>query len=1717
MGEESASGGGTKPPGCSGSRAKKKYYRSPKAQQPKFTGNCEELNGHVFDCVGFNQSGQFITTQEQLSIFVGSTYKHGGIMATAVDKLTDPVIPMPGRPNGYGTDACDPGDKLDYEIDRKEAKKKSSEIGELKQKLYAHVLGQCTEGLKAKIEAHNDWKAILTSRNGVALLKIIKGICFDFQDQKYLPQSILEAKSRLFGIRQQTHETVNDYCDRVHTYLEVVEQIGGTIGYDNGIQKLVCTEKGIDPSSASATEKIMVRECVRDRIIATIFVIGLDKRRLGSYHTHLENGFVVGRDDWPKTPNSALVAATNWKQDSAPTIDGSGVGMSFNTDGQQSGKKLRGRCWICGSKDHHKGHPDCPGKAQPEPENADTNVQAEQESDAVDAQGDEENATGLLTMSDELFEDDLEHFCWLMAGSHDDEEWEHVEDRIADGIDDADQGACFVNSTEDVTLNVVSGPKSLLSWLLLDSQSTHHVFSNASLLDNIRQVDRSLRIHTQAGTVTTNWVGDFRGFGTVWYCKGGIANILSLAMVKNKYRVTYDSNENNAFVIHKDDGTTRTFKQSRKGLYYLDAKGSETGAALVSTVADNKSKYTSYDYSRAVLAREIQKRIGRRSTQTFIKIVEENKLKNCPITKADILAAEDIFGPEVGSLKGKTARKKSPKVNVRLIPIPALIMERYQRVHLAGDIMKVNKMPFMVTISSTIKFGTVELLKNMKASSLLLAIKNVHGLYARRGFRIDVILLDGQFEPLRGHLASLKITLNTVARGEHVPAAERRIRTIKDSTRSTYNSLPFKKFPPMMVVQMVCAANFWCNVFPATAGVSRDINPRELITGLEIDYLKHCMLEYGQYVQVHEEHDNSMVPRTTGAIALRPMGNAQGGYYFYSLLSGRVLKRQHYTPLPMPADVVTRVHAMAKKHSGLEFTDKNGDPYEDIETNHVEEAEEDGGDRIDPPDQEDLYADVPPLLLRDGDVSDSDDEDEHDDPQMMADNHDDQPIPDDDDDDAAPVDEPTTETVVDEPEENVVETAIEEHEAADLDPPEDDGSADEEETNDVPEANEEQRAPIIDPSALSRREQSNLRVSGEIPTVMAGRTRSQNREATTNLADSMTEEMIRNLREQRAAGVMCPDDHHPELADLEAVAMTQLNMKQGIKRWKEDAVEAVRVEMNQLHVRKTVKPLAASSLSQEEKRAALQYLMFLKKKRCGKIKGRGCADGRKQRKSTKKEDASSPTVSIEAVMISCVIDALEGRDVAVADIPGAFMQAGMDEVVHVKLEAEMAEMLARLDPKLYRKHIICEKGKPVLYVELLKALYGTLRAALLFWRLLAGVLLKWGFEINPYDWCVANKMINGKQCTILWHVDDLKISHVDPKVVDKLLKDINGRFGKEAPISISRGKVHEYLGMTLDYATPGKVKIIMTDYVEKMLADLPADMRGEAATPAADHLFTVNENPEKLLEEKAQFFHHYVAKGLFLCKRARPDIQTAIAFLSTRVKSPDTDDYRKLARMMQYLRKTRHLFLTLEADNLNVIKWWADGSFAVHGDMRSHTGGAMSMGRGVVYGTSTRQKLTTRSSTEAELVAVDDIMSQVLWTRYFLEAQGYGIDDNVIYQDNMSTMLLVNNGRGSSSKRTRHINIRYFFVTDRVKKNEVRVEYCPTGDMVADYFTKPLQGSLFKKMRDFILNTDAGPPSIDNAIVDRRSVLDTEDEGQTWAEVVRGSSVQPNERTSSKL
>ena len=176
------------------------------------------------------------------------------------------------------------------------------------------------------------------------------------------------------------------------------------------------------------------------------------------------------------------------------------------------------------------------------------------------------------------------------------------------------------------------------------------------------------------------------------------------------------------------------------------------------------------------------------------------------------------------------------------------------------------------------------------------------------------------------------------------------------------------------------------------------------------------------------------------------------------------------------------------------------------------------------------------------------------------------------------------------------------------------------------------------------------------------------------------------------------------------------------------------------------------------------------------------------------------------------------------------------------------------------------------------------------------------------------------------------------------------------------------------------------------------------------------------------------------------------------MKCPDEDDWGKLKRVMQYIKGTIHMPLILSAESMTLPRWWIDASYAVHNDCRSHTGAMVTFGSGMALSFSRKQKLSTKSSTEAEVVGVDDGLPLVLWMRYILQEQGYDMKPSLIYQDNKSAILLEMNGKASGSKRMKHINVRYFFVKDKIQKGKIVLKHCPTEIMYADVNTKPRQG-----------------------------------------------------------
>jgi hypothetical protein len=256
-----------------------------------------------------------------------------------------------------------------------------------------------------------------------------------------------------------------------------------------------------------------------------------------------------------------------------------------------------------------------------------------------------------------------------------------------------------------------------------------------------------------------------------------------------------------------------------------------------------------------------------------------------------------------------------------------------------------------------------------------------------------------------------------------------------------------------------------------------------------------------------------------------------------------------------------------------------------------------------------------------------------------------------------------------------------------------------------------------------------------------------------------------------------------------------------------------------------------------DKKKVLASLIFLKEKRKGDIKARSCANGSKQREHIAEGKAAAPTVALESIFTTAAIDAKEHWKVVTIYIPGAFLHANNEDYVIMKMVETLAELMMKTNPKLYRKYVVIKKGCSVLYLRLQKALHGMMKRTLLFYRKLFAKLCDMGFEIYPYNPCVVNKIVNGTQMTVRWHVDDLRINHASQDNIMAFVKKIKDIYGENLAEKV--GMVHDYLGMTFDYSFDDKVRINMNQDISKVIKEFPQEILGICATPAADHLYKI--------------------------------------------------------------------------------------------------------------------------------------------------------------------------------------------------------------------------------------------------------------------------------------
>ena len=397
--------------------------------------------------------------------------------------------------------------------------------------------------------------------------------------------------------------------------------------------------------------------------------------------------------------------------------------------------------------------------------------------------------------------------------------------------------------------------------------------------------------------------------------------------------------------------------------------------------------------------------------------------------------------------------------------------------------------------------------------------------------------------------------------------------------------------------------------------------------------------------------------------------------------------------------------------------------------------------------------------------------------------------------------------------------------------------------------------------------------------------------------------------------------------------------------------------------------------------------------------------------------------------------------------------------LYVRVSASIVRILLQMDKETYEPYVLPDG---TMWALVLKAVYGTGDAAKLWYELVKDTLLKHAFVMNPYDRTAFNRIYKGSQLSVLAHIDDFLGSSKLDSALDFLYAILIDAFDS---IKQETGNVLNYLGMVFNFQPTEYVAISAPNFINGTLAI--HNVTEFADYPHGPDMRIIEDLP-RLESSQAESFYSLAYKLLYLAKRYRFDMLPIAQFLTTRVQFSTSQDMIKARNALAYLNATKHLELRLNATKPITALCHIDASHAVNPDRKSQGGACIGLGRGHVHAATTSLKSNTQSAAESEFLTTGDNVTDAIFIRNYLTQQGYDVPPATIYQDNEAAIKLCENGL-ASSKRTRHIDIRYFFIQDRIKIGDIQIQYLSTKDMIADFLTKPLIGQQFYKLRDLLL------------------------------------------------
>jgi hypothetical protein len=567
---------------------------------------------------------------------------------------------------------------------------------------------------------------------------------------------------------------------------------------------------------------------------------------------------------------------------------------------------------------------------------------------------------------------------------------------------------------------------------------------------------------------------------------------------------------------------------------------------------------------------------------------------------------------------------------------------------------------------------------------------------------------------------------------------------------------------------------------------------------------------------------------------------------------------------------------------------------------------------------------------------------------------------------------------------------------------------------------------------------------------------------------------------------------------------------------KEAILQSMLKEMRVLIDKGTIHPVHHTEITIMEMQKRLLTKIFTIMKRDGAFKSRVVtgASGKPQDKADV-PNSWAPTGKFESVLMGLRVALRESRHISTIDFTAAFLNADLPKQVTpskeefrriIEIKPAMIDLILKVRPEWAEfvcpgrgKHGTANLGSMFFVID--KALYGLIEASFAWHTELHNKLIDMGFKQSDSDPCVYHSYENGDRTSIIVYVDDLMVLAKTKERTVEIREQLHAKYTITAKDWNANGEI-DYLNVSIKEIREGEKVIAyelhQTQYANKIIDDL--DLRDtpspfeSTGLPYTTDLFHVSAESPALGKQDTKWFAMAVGKLLYTSTKVRTILALPVSFLSKRMRAPTEEDKTKLLRVLYWLKEHPDGGLTIRdnPDEPLLIKVWADASDNSHHDGKGHTGIFISIGDitgSPIYYASKVQSLVSRSSTEAELIAVYQAIPNALWTMEALTEWGYPQELITIFQDNISTIIASHDGNKPFSKLS-HVNRRFFNAREYIQLGVIVMPHCDTRSMIADPLTKPMTPGLTNPHIRKIIGLDDIDNKTHNATTDEREVLD---------------------------